>query len=161
MTDSVEREKDKTIVAQPKLVVSGEEASASSDVVKHAKLAGLPAEESLIGSVLDGRYQIVGLIGTGATSAVYKAHDERMKRDVAVKVLRAHLLCDELIVSRFQQEARTAGLIDHPNVVSVHDCSLTESGLPYLVMDYVDGTSLQQILNEQGWLPHERAIRLV
>ncbi len=116
-----------------------------------------PSRDPFLGKILD-RYQIQSLVGKGATSAVYKAHDERLNKYVALKILHRHLTEDEVIVRRFKQEAQTSSLIDHPNVVSIMDCNLSDEGQPYLVMDFVEGLSVQQLLEEHGWLSPQRAL---
>ncbi len=79
----------------------------------------MSTEESWIGSTIDGRYVITKRIARGGMSTVYLARDERLHRDVAVKVLFPHMAEDRKVVQRFEQEARTSALISHPNVVQV------------------------------------------
>lgn len=89
-----------------------------------------------------GRYRVVGLLGTGASSAVFRAHDPDLDIDVAVKVLADNLARREELVQRFLREARLLRAIEDKRVVAVHDVGVLESGQPYLVMDLVDGGSL-------------------
>jgi len=91
-----------------------------------------------------GRYRVVGLLGTGASSAVFRAHDPELDIDVAVKVLADNLSHREDLVQRFLREARLLRTITDPRVVAVHDVGVLESGQPYLVMDLVDGGSLAE-----------------
>lgn len=89
-----------------------------------------------------GRYRVVGLLGTGASSAVFRAHDPELDVDVAVKVMADNLSRREDLVQRFLREARLLRTITDPRVVAVHDVGLLESGQPYFVMDLVEGGSL-------------------
>ena len=85
---------------------------------------------SLIGSVLAGRYRLTKLIGRGGMGSVYEARDRQMSdRQVAVKILAAHLTADETQVTRFQQEARAVNQLRHPNTISVLDFGRTDDGL--------------------------------
>ena len=112
--------------------------------------------DPFIGTVLNDRYRVLSLIGKGATSAVYKVEDTKLNQTVAIKVLRNHLAEDPTIIRRFEQEAKTARLLRHPNIVNVRGCEKTGSGIPYLVMDLVEGTSLQDAIKAAGWLSVER-----
>jgi serine/threonine protein kinase len=113
-----------------------------------------------IGTMLDDRYRVLSLIGSGATASVYKAEDTRLKRFVAVKVLHNHLLSDVEIVRRFEREARTATSISHPNVVTVYDSGTTPTKQPYMVMEYVEGKTLEDVLQQQQVLPLKRLVSI-
>ncbi|MBI3097356.1 MAG: protein kinase [Planctomycetes bacterium] len=103
-----------------------------------------------------GAFQILGTLGQGGMGVVYKAHDPRLDRVVAIKVIGESLAADPEIVQRFFREARAAAGLNHPNVVSVH--AIDElAGTPYLVMEHIDGVSLQDLLNERGHLPWPQA----
>ena len=91
-----------------------------------------------------GRYRVVGLLGTGASSAVFRAHDPDLDVDVAVKVLADNLSQREDLVQRFLREARLLRAIEDKRVVAVHDVGVLDSGQPYLVMDLVEGGSLAE-----------------
>jgi eukaryotic-like serine/threonine-protein kinase len=93
-----------------------------------------------IGQVF-GHYRIVEQIGAGGMGVVYRAHDERLDRDVALKVLPAGALADEAAHKRFRKEALTLAKLKHPNVATVHDFD-TNGGIDFLVMEYVDGMTL-------------------
>jgi tRNA A-37 threonylcarbamoyl transferase component Bud32 len=159
---------DETEESKPSVIVSpGQSDTATTLTVgkqtptsEKTEPAATMADDPLPGTLLGGRYQIFSLIGKGATSSVYKAMDTSLEHSVAVKVLHSHLTSDEVIVRRFKQEVRTASLIAHPNVVAIHDCSESPGGQPYFVMDYVDGVSLQQLMQQLGWLPVDRAIAI-
>ena len=96
-----------------------------------------------------GPYRIVRLLGTGGMGAVYRAHDPRLERDVAVKVLHAAALTDHERRSRFLQEAKAASTLNHPNIVAVYDIG-TEGDVVYMVMELIDGQPLDELVPESG-----------
>jgi eukaryotic-like serine/threonine-protein kinase len=108
------------------------------------------------GSVLGGRYRLVARIGAGGMATIYRARDETLQRDVAVKVLHPHLAEDTVLQERFRVEARHAAALLHPNVVNVFDQGLAD--LPYIVMEHVDGPSLRDVLHAQGRLTPSQAL---
>ncbi|WP_338931664.1 serine/threonine-protein kinase [Streptomyces netropsis] len=123
--------------------------------------AGEANGDELIGKVLGGRYRVTAMIGRGGMGVVARAVDELLNREVAVKVLRAFTdasapeLAD--LRTRMQREAQAAARIRHGGVVTVHDVT-EEQGLPVIVMELVDGPSLDDVLVERGTLePHEAA----
>ncbi len=103
-----------------------------------------------------GPYEIVSLIGAGGMGEVYRARDNRLGRDVAVKVLPAEFANHPERVRRFEQEARAAGALNHPNIVAIYDVGEHE-GVPYLVTELLEGESLRELLVE-GKFPIRRAI---
>ncbi len=107
--------------------------------------------DALIGRTLDRRYRVRSRIADGGMATVYLALDERLERDVALKVMRAHLVHDESFVTRFQREARSAAALSHPNVVAVYDQG-EDDGHVFLAMEYVPGQTLREVLTEQGAL---------
>ncbi len=111
------------------------------------------------GTVIAGRYRILGLIGVGGMGAVYRAEHVHMRKTVALKLLHPELLRVEEVVQRFEREAIAAARIDHPNVVAANDFGKLEDGSFYLVLEYVDGTSVRQLL-EAGPLPIARALNV-
>lgn len=116
--------------------------------------------DDLLGSVVDGRYTILERIATGGMASVYRAVDTRLDRDVAVKVMRPHLRHDEAFVSRFRREARAAARLSHPNIVSVFDQG-EDQGRVFLVMEYVPGRTLRQVLEEEGSLTPRAALDIM
>ena len=115
-----------------------------------ARLTELP------GRTLDGKYHLDKLLGQGGMGAVYLATHLGTKRPVALKVIAPQLMESEEFVERFRREAEAAGRLRHPNVVNVTDFGFTSSGsmnLAYLVMEYLDGGSLGEMLKERGRLP--------
>jgi tRNA A-37 threonylcarbamoyl transferase component Bud32 len=113
----------------------------------------------LEGRTLDGRYQLGSLLGAGGMARVYVATDRVLERQVAVKVLSPPDAQDPLFVERFRREARAAARLSHPNIVAVFD-SGSDADQPYLVMEYVPGESLAQLLHRQGRLAPGRAVEL-
>jgi len=105
-----------------------------------------------------GAYVIRELVGSGGAGEVWRASDERLARDVAIKVLLPHLLQDRERVLRFEHEARTAGALNHPNILSVYDLG-ERDGAPYIVSEYVEGESLRDRLRG-GALPIGTALEI-
>ena len=103
------------------------------------------------GSKINDRYQIIKTLGEGGMANVYLAHDNILDRDVAVKVLRGDLANDEKFVRRFQREALSASSLSHPNIVEMYDVG-EDDGQYYIVMEYVDGKTLKQVLKQRGHL---------
>ena len=113
-------------------------------------------QPALDGTVLDGKYRITRRIGQGGMGAVYQAQHVGTERPVAVKVLLQELVREPEAVERFRREARAAGRLRHPNVVDVTDFGVASVGqrdTAYLVMEYLEGSSLRQTIDERGALP--------
>jgi tetratricopeptide (TPR) repeat protein len=108
------------------------------------------------GTLVAGRYRIVGIAGVGGMGVVYRARDEELQVDTALKVLRPDLGGDPRVLERFRSELRLAREVSHKNVVRIHDIGEHE-GLRFLTMRYVEGRSLSEILEKEGPLPAERA----
>jgi YVTN family beta-propeller protein len=117
------------------------------------------ATDIRIGTELAG-YRIEALLGRGGMSVVYRAHDPRLKRPVALKLLSAELAEDDEFRTRFLRESELAASLDHPNVVPVYEAGDVE-GLLYIAMRYVEGTDLRALLRSNGALAPRRAISLV
>ncbi|HNT76024.1 MAG TPA: protein kinase, partial [Anaerolineae bacterium] len=115
--------------------------------------------DSLIGRTL-GQYQVVASIGQGGMGAVYRAHDTRLDREVAVKVLPPELARDQEFVERFEREAHTAAALDHPNIVAIYNIGEHE-GLHYIAMRLLRGETLNGLLSRTGALPLSRVLRLL
>src|SRR5215475_5564678 len=103
--------------------------------------------DMLIGALVDGRYRVRALIARGGMATVYAAVDERLERTVALKVIHPGQAGDPRFVDRFTREAKTIARLTHPNVVAVYDQG-THEGLPYLVMEYVRGRTLRDMLTD-------------
>ena len=105
--------------------------------------------DNLIGKKLDGLYELQSLIGAGGMANVYKAADLRTGQAVAVKVLREEYAHDQDLVRRFKNESKAISILNHPNIVKVYDVSVSEK-LQYIVMEYIDGITLKEYLNQRG-----------
>ena len=103
------------------------------------------------GQKINDRYQIMKTIGEGGMANVYLAYDTILDRNVAVKVLRGDLATDEKFVRRFQREALSASSLSHPNIVEVYDVG-EDNGSYYIVMEYIKGKHLKQLLKQRGKL---------
>jgi serine/threonine-protein kinase len=113
---------------------------------------------------LSDRYELGEILGFGGMSEVHLARDLRLNRDVAVKVLRADLARDPTFYLRFRREAQHAAALNHPNIVAVHDTGEADTALgrlPYIVMEYVDGSTLREIVRESGPMDPVRAIGVI
>jgi len=113
---------------------------------------------------LSDRYELGEIIGFGGMSEVHLARDLRLHRDVAVKVLRADLARNPSFYLRFRREAQNAAALNHPAIVAVYDTgeAATASGpLPYIVMEYVDGVTLRDIVHNDGPMPPRRALEVI
>jgi len=111
-----------------------------------------PEPDPMLGQLVDGRYQVRERIARGGMATVYLAHDQRLGRDVALKVMHPHLADGESgaqFTARFQREARAAARLAHPSTVAVYDQGV-DAGLNYLTMEYVPGTDLRSELHRQG-----------
>jgi serine/threonine protein kinase len=102
--------------------------------------------------IVEGKYRIEKLLGKGGMGAVFLAHDLTLEREVAIKVLPPDVAQDEQVVRRFQQEAKTAARLDHPNIIPIYRVE-SEGGLNYFVMKYISGTSLEDLLEKKEPLP--------
>ncbi|HKW41250.1 MAG TPA: protein kinase [Gemmatimonadales bacterium] len=98
--------------------------------------------------VIEGKYRIERLLGKGGMGTVFLAHDLTLEREVAIKVLPPDVAQDEQVVRRFQQEAKTAAKLDHPNIIPIYRVE-SEGGLNYFVMKYISGTSLEDLLEKK------------
>ncbi len=112
---------------------------------------------NLTGSVIANRYEIIEEIGSGGMAIVYKAKCQLLNRFVAVKVLRTDLQNDKEFVRRFNVEAQAAASLAHPNIVSIYDVG-NENGLHYIVMEYVEGKTLKEYIDEKEGLPWREAV---
>jgi eukaryotic-like serine/threonine-protein kinase len=118
--------------------------------------------------LLGGRYQVGALVGRGGMAEVHSGHDTRLGRTVAIKMLRSDLARDPAFLARFRREAQSAAGLNHPSIVAVYDSGEdedTESGggkltLPYIVMEYVEGRTLREILNESTVMEPAEAARV-
>ncbi|HEX7251409.1 MAG TPA: protein kinase, partial [Thermoanaerobaculia bacterium] len=100
---------------------------------------------TLLGGSKLGPYEVLSPIGAGGMGEVYRAKDPRLGRDVAIKVLPASFSADADRLRRFEQEARAAGILNHPNLTAVYDIG-THDGAPYVVQELLEGESLRSVL---------------
>src|SRR3954471_11335989 len=114
--------------------------------------------------LLSNRYELGETLGYGGMSEVHKGRDVRLGRDVAVKVLRADLARDPQFQERFRREAQNSAALNHPAIVAVYDTGETQTEygpLPYIVMEYVDGRTLRDMVKTQGPLSGKRAMEVM
>ena len=102
--------------------------------------------------IIEGKYRLERLLGKGGMGQVFLAHDLTLEREVAIKVLPPDVAQDDQVVRRFQQEAKTAAKLDHPNIIPIYRVE-SEGGLNYFVMKYISGTSLEDLLDKKEPLP--------
>lgn len=123
----------------------------------------VPAFEppSLVGTTLDGRYELVAHLATGGMGAVFQARHVHLRKDVAVKVLRPDLTTSAEIVERFRREAEIASALEHDNIVRVTDFGRSPEGYLFLVMELLGGESLFDRLRREGALPPEEAVPIL
>ncbi|MBS3897776.1 MAG: PASTA domain-containing protein [Dethiobacter sp.] len=111
----------------------------------------------MIGKILGKRYQVVEKIGDGGTAFVFKGMDNLLNRHVTIKVLRPEYVSDLDFVRRFRREAQAAASLSHPNIVSIYDVG-EEDGIRYIVMEYIQGQSLKELIDDLGRLPVRMAV---
>ena len=118
-------------------------------------------DDALLGQVLAGKYRIEERLSAGGMGTVYRGTHVLMDKTVAVKVLNPSLAADEKIVARFSREARAASKISHPHALSVTDFGEAENGVVFLVMEYLDGQTLKQVIRQEGPMPLPRAVEIL
>lgn len=112
------------------------------------------------GKIISGRYEIIKSIGEGGMANVYVGYDTILNRKVAIKVLRGDLANDEKFVRRFQREALSASSLSHPNIVEMYDVGEDE-GIYYIIMEYIEGKTLKQLIKKRGSLTLSEAIDIM
>ncbi len=117
--------------------------------------------DSMLGRVLDGKYELLKFIGGGASGRVYKARHVMMNVTVAVKVLAPQLSVQPDLVRRFEREARTACGLSHRNILMVHDLGVTDEQQPYMVMEFINGFSLEDLIEQNGKLALPDALEII
>ena len=105
--------------------------------------------DQYIGKILDNRYEILEVVGTGGMAVVYKARCHRLNRLVAVKILKSEIAKDEELRRRFHEESQAVAMLSHPNIVAVYDVSKS-SDFEYIVMELIDGITLKQYMQQKG-----------
>jgi serine/threonine-protein kinase len=125
--------------------------------------AGPQGPDPLVGQTLGGKYRVVKLLGEGGMGAVYEGEQPlgTTKRRVAIKTLHPHLSRDPKVKARFEREVGTIAELEHPNTIQVYDFGATQDGILYIVMEFLQGRSLADLLEKEGALPPDRALRIV
>jgi serine/threonine protein kinase len=139
--------------------MSQEMAREGTDPVTPVPLEG--DGEELIGQVIDGRYRLDATLGRGGMGLVYRAQHMGLRRQVAVKILHPSLAASPEVRNRFEREALAVGKIDHPNCVAVYDVGRLPDGALYLAMELLDGTSLADVLEQEGQIAPGRALHIL
>jgi serine/threonine protein kinase len=119
-----------------------------------------PFNLGLIGQRLGGRYLIEAPLGSGGMSVVYKGKQEAIDRTVAIKTLKLDLCSEPIILQRFEREVKGLSRLNHPNIVTVYDCIISPQGQPYVIMDYIDGESLEDAIKREKVIEPGRTIKL-
>lgn len=135
-------------------VFSGGLSHCPDDGAELQPLQGYPP----IGSIFAERYEIMSILGFGGMSIVYKARHKHMDRIVAIKVLHPTLMNDPVALERFQQESKAAASLTHPNVVTVYDFGISPDGQAFFVMDCLEGTTLDVLIDKEGYVAPDQAI---
>ncbi len=117
-------------------------------------------EELGVGEKIAGRYEVLSVLGKGSMGVVYKARHDILGRIVAIKTLRLQRIVDDRSAKRFEREAKVACMVEHQNIIKVFDFGYTGDGVPYLVMDYVSGIPLYNVLKEERAITADRAVVL-
>ncbi|MEK6278916.1 MAG: serine/threonine-protein kinase [Acidobacteriota bacterium] len=118
-------------------------------------------DDALLGQILAGKYRIDERLSEGGMGTVYRGTHILMDKTVAVKVLRPSLAADEKIVARFSREARAASRINHPHALSVTDFGESEKGVVFLVMEYLSGQTLKEVIRHEGPMPLSRVVEII
>ena len=113
--------------------------------------------DHLIGKKLDGRYEVLQLVGVGGMANVYKARDIIDERLTAVKVLREEYASNEEFVRRFKNESKAIAALNHPNIVKVYDVSFSDK-MQSIVMEYIDGITLKDYIDQQKIIRWKEAV---
>lgn len=145
----------KTTISDEPQFVDGKIYRTQSDTADaHVSLA----DGALVGQTIARRYRIDSIIGYGGMGIVYRAHDNLLNQDIALKMLHTHLL-QESHLMRFRQEARATKRLSHPGIVRVFDFGVEDNGRPFISMEYAQGTTLSKLL-ENGPLSAERSLKI-
>lgn len=114
----------------------------------------------MIGRVLSGRYEIIEKIGEGGMAVVFKARCRLLKRFVAVKILKPEFTKDEKFIESFRRESQSAASLSHPNIVNVYDVGIEGRNIHFIVMEYIEGQVLSDLINKQEPMDVEKAINI-
>jgi eukaryotic-like serine/threonine-protein kinase len=147
---------DRSCASDPSLRHEVEILLASSDDVRSSFMQSQPPRAALVTGTRLGEYEIKSLLGAGGMGEVYRAHDSRLGRDIAIKVLPSFVVSNADRLRRFEQEARAAAALNHPNILAVYQLG-THAGAPYLVSELLEGETLRERL-KRGRLALRRVI---
>lgn len=111
-----------------------------------------------VGTVIGARYEILAFVGRGGMGEVYKVRDQKTASIFALKMISPHLAQQKLLAKRLEHEAQAARTLVHGNIASVYEVGTTDGGQPYMILDYIDGDSLEALLKKETVLPVERAM---
>lgn len=136
---------------QPTKIMAGDKDPQEDDTLPFVSVAA-----SLVGQTLSDRYAVEGELGRGGMGVVYRGRNRSIDRPVAIKVLDVNLLNSNTSKKRFEQEAKASANLEHPNLVSVFDYGFGPNGEPYIVMELLNGESLDRVLKQQGPFSIER-----
>jgi serine/threonine protein kinase len=131
-------------------------------VAVRALSAAEAGDDPLVGTALANRYQIMARVGRGSMGGIFRALDMTTERQVAIKVLKKHLIRDNELRTRFEQEAQALKRMQHKNLIAVRDFGITTSAdEPFIVMEYIDGETLASLLGDLTYIPSERLIPIM
>jgi serine/threonine protein kinase len=119
------------------------------------------AVDPLLGRVIADKYRIIKVLGRGGMGSVYEGQHLLLDRTVAIKVLRGNIAADERAATRFIREAKAAAKIEHPNAVTIYDFGVLQDGNAYLVMEFIRGCSLRQILYQEKQIPTAQCVEWI
>ena len=114
----------------------------------------------MIGKLLNGRYKLVEKIGTGGMAIVYRAKDQNLSREVAVKILQPQFADNNKAVKRFRHEAKSVASLNHPNIINIFDIGQDDE-TEYIIMEYITGQDLKEKIKDEGKLPTAQAVRII
>jgi len=113
-----------------------------------------------LGQYVGGIYKVIEPVGEGGMGFVYRVRHEALNKDYALKILKPEMIDNEKILTRFDSEAKALSAMGHPNVIGVHNYGISESGAPYLVLDFIEGVGLDTEIEKNGFIEEARALRL-
>lgn len=147
------------------MVVEGDSAKTmKNEAAESAKHEVAPhlfsVQEYTPGSIIDSKYFILSVLGRGGMCMVYKAKHMLMNKTVALKMLLPESAADKGLVERFRREAQAASSLQHPNIITVYDMGISPDGKPFMVLDYLEGHSLEQRIQSAGFMPAYQVISI-
>jgi serine/threonine-protein kinase len=158
-----EEEEERTSVAPPRgigAMARGLAARPKPEPIPDIDPEELEQPHDLVGEIIDGRYRVARLLGTGGMGAVYEAEHIEIGKKVALKVLHPRFSRQADLVARFRREARAASKVGHPNIVDVTDSGTTEAGDVYFVMERLDGLDLGEVLRQERRVAPDRTMAI-